>query len=175
MSSKDCDIVTQMMSGHIAKCVQPPASSDLTTVTPTVIPMRQTQRRQKPLSHRTERHHRQSSGEDTATGEATADGGEIEPGNDAADTTETDTSSPLSAEPDSIRNSDKDAPETQADRLRVFKDTLDESAKNGEFVTADELEADLGWDRSLIDGYLEKLRRESTLIGEENMGWKYYE
>jgi hypothetical protein len=52
----------------------------------------------------------------------------------------------------------------------VFKDTLDESAKNGEFVTADELEADLGWDRSLIDGYLEKLRRESTLIGEENWG-----
>jgi hypothetical protein len=56
-----------------------------------------------------------------------------------------------------------------------FKDTLDESTKNGEFVTADELEADLGWDRSLIDGYLAKLRRESTLIGEENMGWKYYE
>jgi hypothetical protein len=154
-------------------------------VIPTTTAMRRMQRRQGPLSHRiVQRHHTphlHSSSEDTATGEATADGGKIEAGDDASDgdsdsdTTETDASPSLSTEPDSIRNPDENAPETQAERLRVFKDTLDESTKNGEFVTADELEADLGWDRSLIDGYLAKLRRESALIGEENMGWKYYE
>jgi hypothetical protein len=110
-------------------------------------------------------------------GEATADGGEIEAGDDDADgdsdTTETDASQSLSAEPDSITNSDQNAPETQAERLRVFKDTLDKSTKNGEFVTADELEAELEWDRSIIDGYLEKLQRESTLM-RTNKGCKYW-
>jgi hypothetical protein len=116
----------------------------------------------------------QSLSADTA-GEATADGGEIEAGDDADDITETDASQSLSAEPDSITNSDQNAPETQAERLRVLKDTLDEATKNTEWTTADDLEAELGWDRSIIDGYLEKLRRESALTGDENVGWKYYE
>jgi hypothetical protein len=120
----------------------------------------------------------QSSSDDTDTGEATADGGEIKADDDAddgdSDTTETDASLSLSPEPDSIRNPDENAPESQDERLRVFKDTLDEFTKNGEFVTADELETELGWDRSIIDGYLEKLQRESTLMGDDDLGWKYY-
>jgi hypothetical protein len=111
----------------------------------------------------------QSSSDDTDTGEATADGG-IEAGDDADDITETDASQSLSAEPDSIKDENES---TQAERLQTLKDVLDESTKNGEFVTADELEADLGWDRSKIEGYLEKLQRESTLMRTDE-GCKYW-
>jgi hypothetical protein len=76
---------------------------------------------ESPDSPETPHPHPHSSSEDTATGEATADGGKIEAGDDADDTTETDASPSLSAEPDSIRNPNENAPETQADRLRVFQ------------------------------------------------------
>jgi hypothetical protein len=113
----------------------------------------------------------QSSSEDTATGEATADGGEIEADDDADadDITETDASL-LSSQPDSIKDEDES---TQAERLQTLKDMLDESTKNRRWTTADELEADLGWDRSIIDGYLEKLQRESTLMRTDK-GCKYW-
>jgi len=111
----------------------------------------------------------QSSSEDTATGEATADGG-IEAGDDADDITETDASQSLSPEPDSIKD-EKES--TQAERLQTLKDVLDESTKNREWTTADELEAELGWNRSKIEGYLEKLQRESTLMRTDE-GCKYW-
>jgi hypothetical protein len=77
-------------------------------------------------------------------------------------------------EPDSIRAPDENAPDTQAERLQMFKDTLNASTKNNEWLTGDDLEDRLGWNRSTIDGFLEKLQRESTLMGDENIGWKYY-
>jgi hypothetical protein len=50
---------------------------------------------------------------------------------------------------------------------------LDESTKNRRWTTADELEADLGWNRGKIEGYLEKLQRESTLMRTDE-GCKYW-
>jgi len=108
---------------------------------------------------------------------AAADGGRTPTEDDADETDETDETDDETAEmltPDALDKSDPNAPESQDERLRVFKDTLDEFTKNGEFVTADELETELGWDRSIIDGYLEKLQRESTLMGDDDLGWKYY-
>ncbi len=66
----------------------------------------------------------------------------------------TQTQTALSPEADSISKADESAPDTQAERIQVFKDTLDESTKNTEWLTADDLENRLGWDRSIIDGFL---------------------
>jgi hypothetical protein len=104
---------------------------------------------------------------DTENTETAADGGEV--------TTESTESPPLEA--DSITQEDEntpDTPDTQDERLRQFKDTLDESTKKTEWLTADDLEDKLGWDRSIIDGILEKLQREGTVQGNDDIGWKYY-
>ena len=107
---------------------------------------------------------------DDTTGKATADGGEIEAGDDDANTTDTDASPSLSTEPDSIKHEDES---TQAERLQTLKDMLDESMKNREWTTAGELEVALGWNRSKIEGYLEKLQRESALMRTDE-GCKYW-
>jgi hypothetical protein len=123
----------------------------------------------------------QSSSADTATGEATADGGEIEAGDDAADgdgdsdTTETDAETTEMVTPDGLDKPDPNAPDSQKRRIFKIKSKLRAAATGdrNDFLTAEDLEGDLGWDRDIIDATIERLRRESNaMFGTPDEGWQ---
>jgi biotin operon repressor len=112
----------------------------------------------------------QSSSDDTDTGEATADGGEIEAeaGDDADETDEMMT-------PDGLDKPDPNAPESQKRRIIKIKAKL-RAAGTGDrndFLTAEDLADELGWDRDIIDATIERLRRESNaMFGTPDEGWQ---
>jgi biotin operon repressor len=77
--------------------------------------------------------------------------------------------------PDGLDKSDPNAPESQKRRIFKIKAKL-RAAGTGDrndFVTADDLADELGWDRDIIDATIEKLRRESNaMFGTPEKGWQ---
>jgi putative DNA primase/helicase len=109
---------------------------------------------------------------------AAADGGRTPTEDDADETDETDETDDETAEmltPDGLDKSDPNAPESQKRRIFKIKAKL-RAAGTGDrndFVTADDLADELGWDRDIIDATIEKLRRESNaMFGTPEKGWQ---
>jgi cobalamin biosynthesis protein CobT len=116
----------------------------------------------------------QSASSDTQTTETAADGGEASA--DDTDTADSDgDETPEMLTPDGLDKPDENAPESQKRRIFKIKAKL-RAAGTGDrndFLTADDLADDLGWDRDIIDATIEKLRRESNaMFGDPDEGWQ---
>jgi hypothetical protein len=111
-------------------------------------------------------------GSDTA---GTSDADKSAGSDDTTETDETDTETTEMVTPDGLDKSDPNAPDSQKRRIFKIKAKL-RTAGTGDgndFLTADDLEDDLGWNRDIIDATIERLRRESNaMFGDPDEGWQ---
>jgi len=106
---------------------------------------------------------------------AAADGGRTPTENDADETNETDEKTAEMVTPDGLDKSDPNAPESQKRRIFKIKSKLRAAATGdrNDYLTAEDLEDELGWDRDIIDATIERLRRESNaMFGTPEEGWQ---